>query len=49
MQETIITPHKSWKELFLNYGNIGKFFIFLVGDILVHYKQTVIGVAWVIL
>lgn len=50
MQETIITPHKSWKELFSELWEYREIFLFLGWrDILVHYKQTVIGVAWVIL
>lgn len=50
MQETIITSRKSWKELIQELWEHKEVFLFLGWrDILVHYKQTSIGVAWVIL
>lgn len=50
MQETIITPHKSWKELVVELWEYREVFLFLGWrDILVHYKQTAIGIVWVIL
>ena len=50
MQETIITSRKSWKELARELWEYREVFLFLGWcDILVHYKQTSIGVAWVIL
>lgn len=50
MQETIITSQKSWRELFTELWDYKEIFLFLGWrDILVHYKQTVIGIAWVIL
>ncbi len=50
MQETIITSRKSWKELVRELWNYKEVFLFLGWrDILVHYKQTSIGIAWVVL
>lgn len=50
MQETIITAKKSWRELLVELWEYKEIFFFLGWrDILVHYKQTVIGIAWVIL
>lgn len=50
MQETIITSRKSWKELAQELWEYKEVFLFLGWrDILVHYKQTSIGIAWVIL
>jgi lipopolysaccharide transport system permease protein len=50
MQETIITSHKSWRELVVELWDYREVFLFLGWrDILVHYKQTSIGIAWVIL
>lgn len=50
MQETIIASRKSWKELTQELWDYREVFFFLGWrDILVHYKQTSIGIAWVIL
>lgn len=50
MQETIITSNKSWKDLAQELWEYKEVFLFLGWrDILVHYKQTSIGIAWVIL
>ena len=50
MQETIITSHKSWRELLSELWEYREIFLFLGWrDILVHYKQTVVGIVWVVL
>jgi lipopolysaccharide transport system permease protein len=50
MQETIITAKKSWKELLSELWEYREVFLFLGWrDILVHYKQTAIGIVWVVL
>lgn len=50
MQETIISSRKSWRELAQELWEYKEVFLFLGWrDILVHYKQTSIGIAWVIL
>jgi len=50
MRETVITPHKSWKSFFTEIWDYREVLLFLGWrDILVHYKQTVIGIGWVIL
>lgn len=50
MQETIITSRKSWVELAQELWDYREVFLFLGWrDILVHYKQTSIGIAWVVL
>lgn len=50
MQETVITSTKSWKSFGQELWDYREVFLFLGWrDILVHYKQTVIGVLWVVL
>ena len=50
MQTTIITAKKSWKGIFSELWEYREVFIFLGWrDILVQYKQTVLGVAWVLI
>ncbi len=50
MNETIITSSKSWKTFWQELWDYREVFLFLGWrDILVHYKQTVIGVAWVVI
>ena len=49
MNEILITPKKSWKVVFGELWEYREVFFFLGWrDILVQYKQTVIGVLWVI-
>ncbi len=50
MQTTIITSKKSWKGIFSELWEYKEVFIFLGWrDILVQYKQTVLGIAWVLI
>ena len=50
MQTTVITSKKSWKGIFSELWEYREVFIFLGWrDILVQYKQTVLGVAWVLI
>lgn len=50
MRETIITSKKSWKYFFTEIWDYREVLFFLGWrDILVHYKQTVIGIGWVVL
>ena len=46
----IITPTKTWKDIFSELWEYREVFIFLGWrDILVQYKQTVLGIAWVLI
>lgn len=49
MQQTIITPEKTWTVFFQELWE-HKHILFLLGwrDILIHYKQTTVGILWVI-
>ncbi|MFT6765623.1 MAG: lipopolysaccharide transport system permease protein [Alteromonas naphthalenivorans] len=50
MKYRVITPRYTWKELFTELWDYRDIFLFLGWrDVLVHYKQTVIGIAWVVL
>ena len=50
MKTIIITQKKSWKDVFSELWDYREIFIFLGWrDILIHYKQTVFGIAWVVL
>ena len=50
MNETIITSSKSWKDVWQELWDYKEVFLFLGWrDILVHYKQTVIGILWVVI
>lgn len=50
MQKTVITQHKTWKSFFKELWDYKDVLFFLTWrDLLVQYKQTVIGVFWVIL
>ncbi len=50
MNQTIITPSKNWKNFWQELWDYKEVFLFLGWrDILVHYKQTVIGVLWVVI
>ncbi len=50
MQTTIITSKKTWKDLCSELWDYREVFLFLGWrDIIVQYKQTVIGVAWVLI
>ena len=50
MNETIISPKKSWKALLNELWEYREVFLFLGWrDILVQYRQTVIGIVWVVL
>lgn len=50
MQVTVITPKKTWKELLSELWDYREVFLFLGWrDIIVQYKQTVLGVAWVLI
>ena len=46
----IITPTKTWKDIFSELWEYREVFIFLGWrDILVQYKQTILGIAWVLI
>jgi len=50
MQETIISSKKSWRMMLDELWDYREVFLFLGWrDILVHYRQTVIGVVWVLM
>ncbi len=50
MNETIITPSKNWKNVWQELWDYKEILLFLGWrDILVHYKQTVIGIFWVVI
>ncbi len=50
MNETIITSHKTWKSFFQEFFDYKDVLLFLGWrDILVQYKQTSIGILWVII
>jgi lipopolysaccharide transport system permease protein len=50
MNEILITSHKTWKTIFNELWKYREVFFFLGWrDILVHYKQTTIGILWVVL
>ena len=50
MNHTIITPSKSWKTFWKELWEYREVFLFLGWrDIVVQYKQTVIGILWVVL
>lgn len=50
MNRKIITPYKSWKLFFKELWDYREVFIFLgLRDLLVQYRQTVIGILWVAL
>lgn len=50
MSEIIISPKKSWKISINELWEYREVFVFLGWrDILIHYKQTAIGVLWVVL
>ncbi len=50
MNETVISSKKTWKTVLSELWDYREVFLFLGWrDILVHYRQTVIGIVWVLL